>query len=66
MNDNWPAKLDADIKRDMGVETETVFDLLGSMSYVTTPKDGKTPLPDSVHDYIKGWMSGRAAATGKG
>ncbi len=55
-DDNWPKRLDADIKRDLGVETETYYDLIGSMRYVTGPKDGKTPLPDEVHTYIEKWM----------
>ena len=56
-DENWPERLDADIQRDLGVETETFYDLLGSMRYVTTPKDGETPLTDDVHQYIENWMN---------
>lgn len=55
-NDDWPKRLDADIKINLGVETETYYDLLGSMRYVTEPKDGKTPLSNEVHAYIEKWM----------
>lgn len=62
MTDDWTERLDADIKRDMGVETDTYFDLLGCMKFVTAPADGKTPLTEAVHDYIRTWKTENAVA----
>lgn len=59
----WPAKLDAAIKRKFGVKINTFFDLLGTMCYVTRPADGKTPLTDEIHKFIGQWMDKHVPVT---
>ncbi len=56
MEEQWPKKLDAAIKRKFGVKTETFFDLIGSMRYVTRAAGGKN-LPKKVHAFIEAWMN---------
>lgn len=51
-----PQKLDAAIKRKFGIKTETYFDLIGSMHYVTVTAYHKAPLTDEIHKFIRKWM----------
>lgn len=53
---DWPKKLDAAIKRKFGIKTETFFDLIGSMRYVTRRADGK-PLKKEIHKFIGEWTN---------
>lgn len=55
----WPQRLDAAIKKKFGVETETFFDLIGSMRYLTHRPDGK-PLAKKIHTFIGQWMAANA------
>lgn len=52
----WPKRLDAAIKREFSIKTETFFDLIGSMRYVTHRPDGK-PLTKKIHAFIQKWMA---------
>lgn len=58
---SWTEKLDAAIFKKFGVKTETTFNIF-AFRHVTSPADGKTPLTDEIHAFIREWMDQHAPA----
>lgn len=52
----WPQRLDDAILREFEIKTETFFDLIGSMRYVTHRPDGR-PLTKKTRAFIQKWMA---------
>jgi len=58
----WPQRLDAAIKKKLGVKTDNYWNLI-AMRYVTSSADGKTPLSDEIHAFIGKWMNDNVPKT---